>query len=34
MTQEETKRLLKLYNEHHNQLINLLTQILLEIKHK
>jgi hypothetical protein len=34
MTQEETRRLLKLYNEHHDQLINILTQILTEIKNK
>ena len=32
MTKEEQKRLLKLYDEHHKQLISLLTQILTEIK--
>jgi|TARA_A100001515_G_scaffold116016_1_gene97687 hypothetical protein len=34
MTQEETRRLLKLYNEHHDQIVKLLTQILTEIKQK
>ena len=34
MTQEEIKQLLKLYNEHHDQIVNLLTQILIEIKQK
>ena len=32
MTKEEQKKLLKLAVEQHEQLINLLTQILLEVK--
>jgi|TARA_R110001632_G_scaffold93617_1_gene199238 hypothetical protein len=34
MTKEEQKKLLKLAVEQHEQLINLLTQILLEVKQK
>jgi hypothetical protein len=32
MTNEEEKKVLKLANTQHEQLINLLTQILIEIK--
>ena len=32
MTNTEKNRFLKLYSKHHEQLINLLTQILTEIK--
>ena len=34
MTKEEEKKLLKLAITQHEQLINLLTQILLEVKQK
>ena len=34
MTKEEQKKLIKLAVEQHEQLINLLTQILLEVKQK
>ena len=34
MTKEEQKKLLKLAVEQHEQLINLLNQILLEVKQK
>tara|TARA_R110000824_G_scaffold84146_1_gene210086 strand:+ start:520 stop:624 length:105 start_codon:yes stop_codon:yes gene_type:complete len=34
MTKEEQKKLLKLATSQHEQLINLLTQILLEVKQK
>jgi|TARA_R100000234_G_scaffold75446_1_gene46725 hypothetical protein len=34
MTKEEQKRLLKLAVEQHEQLINLLTQILIEVRNK
>jgi|TARA_R100001463_G_scaffold3543_1_gene14283 hypothetical protein len=34
MTKEEQKKLLKLATAQHEQLINLLTQILLEVKQK
>ena len=34
MTKEEQKKLLKLAVEQHEQLINLLTQILLEVKQR
>jgi hypothetical protein len=34
MTKEEQKKLLKLATTQHEQLINLLTQILLEVKQK
>ena len=34
MTKEEQKKLLKLATAQHEELINLLTQILLEVKQK
>ena len=34
MTKEEQKRLLKLAVEQHEQLINLLTEILIEVRNK
>ena len=34
MTKEEQKRLLKLAVEQHEQLINLLTKILIEVRNK
>ena len=34
MTKEEERKLLKLATKQHEQLINLLTQILLEVKQK
>lgn len=34
MTKEEQKKLLKLAVEQHEQLINLLTQILIEVRNK
>ena len=34
MTKEEQKKLLKLATKHHEQLIGLLTQILIEVKQK
>ena len=34
MTKEEQKKLLKLATTHHEQLVNLLTQILTEIRQK
>jgi hypothetical protein len=34
MTKEEQKKLLKLATTHHEQLVNLLTQILVEVKQK
>jgi hypothetical protein len=34
MTKEEQKKLLKLATTHHEQLVSLLTQILIEVKQK
>jgi len=34
MTKEEEKKLLKLATNQHDQLVNLLTQILIELKNK
>ncbi len=34
MTKEEQKKLLKLATTHHEQLVGLLTQILIEVKRK
>ena len=34
MTKEEQKKLLKLVTIHHEQLVSLLTQILVEVKQK